>query len=162
MTESYAKRYLKRCEEFILCAELGGKDFIGIERSKFRYTLYQYFIHGSVSLYELSDDDGIGSRTIGKEKELIDVKKYLNKHVLFQAHDNFYVVGFSPLDKNDDWDGKIIEESFYGNDRSWLICFDGNPIVNGKELKLFDYAKLKDKEYDVNLNGGVIVMFTKK
>ena len=78
-----------------------------------------------------------------------------------QAHDNFYVAGFNPLDKNDDWDGKIIEESFYGNDRSWLICFDGNPIVNGKELKLFDYAKLKDKEYDVNLNGGVIVMFTK-
>ena len=68
MTESYAKRYLKRCEEFILCAELGGKDFIGIERSKFRYTLYQYFIHGSASFYELSDD-GIVSRTIGKEKQ---------------------------------------------------------------------------------------------
>ena len=75
MTESYAKRYLKRCEEFILCAELGGKDFIGIERSKFRYTLYQYFIHGSASFYELSDD-GIVSRTIGKEKQLVNVKKY--------------------------------------------------------------------------------------
>ena len=161
MTKSYAKRYLKKCEEFILCAELGGKDFIGIERSKFRYTLYQYFIHGSASFYEISDDDGIGSRTTAKEKQLINVKKYLNKNVLCHAHDNFYVAGFNPLDKNDDWDGKIIEESFYGNDRSWLICFDGKPIVNGKELKLFDYAKLKDKHYNVNLNGGVIVMFTK-
>ena len=160
MTESYAKRYLKRCEEFILCAELGGKDFIGIERSKFRYTLYQYFIHGSASFYELSDD-GIVSRTIGKEKQLVDVKKYFNKNTILQAHDDFYVAGFSPLDKNDDWDGKIIKESFHGNDYSWLICFGGNPIVNGKELKLFDYAKLRDKEYDVNLNGGVIVMFTK-
>ena len=160
MTKSYAKRYMKRCEEFSLCAELGGKGLTGIERSKLRYTLYQYFIYGSASFYEISDD-GIVSRTIGKEKQLVNVKKYFNKNTILQAHDDFYVVGFNPLDKNDDWDGKIIEESFRGDNRCWLICFDGNPIVNGKELKLFDYAKLEDKEYDVNLNGGVIVMFTK-
>ena len=104
MTKSYAKRYLKRCEEFILCAELGGKDFIGIERSKFRYTLYQYFIHGAASFYELSDD-GIVSRTIGKEKQLVNVKKYFNKNTILQDHDDFYVAGFSPLDNNDDWVG---------------------------------------------------------
>ena len=33
------KRLIKKCEEFTLCAELGGKDLIGIERSKSRYTL---------------------------------------------------------------------------------------------------------------------------
>ena len=79
MTESYSKRYIKKCEEFTLCAELGGRDLIGIERSKSRYTLYQYFIHGSASFYELSDG-GIVSRTIGKEKQLVDVKKYFNKN----------------------------------------------------------------------------------
>ena len=89
MTESYAKRYLKRCEEFILCAELGGKDFIGIERSKFRYTLYQYFIHGSASFYEISDD-GIGSRTIAKEKQLIKTLDDCISLILKKLNSNNY------------------------------------------------------------------------
>ena len=64
------------------------------------------------------------------------LKNILTKILFYRNHDNFYVVGFSPLDKNDDWNGKIIEKSFHGDDHSWLICFDGKPIVNGKELKL--------------------------
>jgi len=45
---------------------------------------------------------------------------------------------------------------------SWMICFDGHPVVNEKELSRFDYAKLiKDNDYTVSLNGGVLGLFTK-
>ena len=45
---------------------------------------------------------------------------------------------------------------------SWLICFKGEPVVNGVTMKTMDYAKLSDKEYNVTLNGGLVGIFTKK
>ena len=47
------------------------------------------------------------------------------------------------------------------NQADFLYLTSFNNISGWYPVKLFDYAKLKDKEYDVNLNGGVIVMFTK-
>jgi len=69
--------------------------------------------------------------------------------------------GFNALSPNQDWDGELIKESFDGDDRSWLICFKGNPIINGKELKIMDYAKLENKFYDVNLNNAIVGVFKK-
>ena len=45
---------------------------------------------------------------------------------------------------------------------SWLICFEGNPVVNGKILHKLDYAKLEQKLYNIELNDGLIGVFTKK
>ena len=64
--------------------------------------------------------------------------------------------------KNIDWDGRLVTESFTGDDKSWLICFDGNPVVNGKVLHKLDYAKLEQKLYNVEVNDGLIGVFTKK
>ena len=55
----------------------------------------------------------------------------------------------------------MVTESFDGG-KSWLICFDGNPIVNGKELSRWDYSKLEDKHYDVTINDGCIVFLLEK
>ena len=45
---------------------------------------------------------------------------------------------------------------------SVIICLDGNPFVNNKRLVQFDYADLStDKKYDVELNEGVVALFTK-
>ena len=45
---------------------------------------------------------------------------------------------------------------------SWLVCFDGKPVVNGKVLHKLDYAKLEQKLYNIELNDGLIGVFTKK
>ena len=41
------------------------------------------------------------------------------------------------------------------------MCFKGNPIINGVELKEMDYAKLDNKQYDVQLNDSLVGVFTK-
>ena len=55
----------------------------------------------------------------------------------------------------------LIKDSFMGNDKSWLICFSGDPIINGVRLKFMDYAKLENKHYDVELNDAIVGVFTK-
>ena len=46
--------------------------------------------------------------------------------------------------------------------RCFIVCFDGNPFVNGKQLKRFDYSEVVyPKEYNIKLNGGAIGFFIK-
>ena len=52
-------------------------------------------------------------------------------------------------------------QSFEGDDKSWLICFHGEPIVNGVKMKTMDYAKLSDKDYEIVLNDALLGKFTK-
>ena len=63
--------------------------------------------------------------------------------------------------KTVDWDGKLVNESFEGNTRSYLKCFDGRPIINGTELRRMDYAKLENKWYDIDIKDGVVGVFTR-
>ena len=153
------KRLIKKCEEFYICAEYGDKDAIGVEYTG-RLTMYQYIISGSTS-FNLVDGDKLIQEIYTRENELVDVKKYLNERLLVVAEENLFMVGFNSLDRNVDWDGKLVKDNFTGNDKSWLVCFDGYPVVNGQELKRWDYSKLDNKEYEVNINDGVIGVFTK-
>ena len=73
----------------------------------------------------------------------------------------FFMIGFNSIHKNVTWDGELKTKSFTGDSNSWLLVLDGNPTINGKSLRRFDYAKLEDKLYDVTLNDGVIGVFTK-
>ena len=46
---------------------------------------------------------------------------------------------------------------------SSLVCLDGNPVVNGITLKRYDYDDLTiDKIYNINLNDGVLALFTRQ
>jgi len=54
-----------------------------------------------------------------------------------------------------------VKESFDGDDKSWLICFSGKPIINGVVVKPLDYAKLDNKHYEVTLNDAIVGVFTK-
>ena len=161
------KRFFKKCEEFSICAEIGEAGFVGIEHSEQRRTLYQYFLRGSVSFNTLNDD-GLSRRKVVKYDDstrytLTDTKEFLNEHIVLRAEDDFSIIGFNTFEKNVDWDGKIVTESFVcDNDTSYLICFDGNPIVNDNELRQYDYSKLvKGKEYNISTNDGVVGVFTK-
>ena len=64
---------------------------------------------------------------------------------LWLQEEDLFMVGFNTLDRNVDWDGKLVKSNFIGNDKSWLVCFDGQPTVNGQELNRWDYAKLENK-----------------
>ena len=153
------KRLIKKCEEFYICAEYGDKDAVGVEYSG-RFTMYQYIISGTTS-FNLIDGDKLIQERYSRENELIDVKKYLNDRLLVIAEQDMFMVGFNTLDRNVDWNGKLVKDNFIGDDKSWLICFDGYPIVNDQELKRWDYAKLENKEYNVIINDGVVGVFTK-
>ena len=54
-----------------------------------------------------------------------------------------------------------MREGFTGDDRSWLICFDGRPVINGVEVQRMDYAKLENKWYDVEINDAIVGVFTR-
>ena len=153
------KRLIKKCEEFYICAEYGDKDAIGIEYTG-RLTMYQYIISGSTS-FNLVDGDKLIQEIYTRDDELIDVKKYLNDRLLVVAEEDLFMVGFNTLDRNVNWDGKLLKDYFIGNVQCWFVCFDVYPIVNDQELNRWDYAKLENKEYEVNIKDGVIGMFTK-
>ena len=69
--------------------------------------------------------------------------------------------GFNALTPSQDWDGRLVKESFDGDNKSWLICFSGKPIINGIVVKPLDYAKLDNKHYEVTLNDAIVGVFTK-
>jgi len=155
------KRLVKKCEDFYVCAEIGEKGSIGYEHADDRKTMYQYLVYGKISLITIHGDNP--TKEFSERNDgLVNLKKYLNTSLLLLAENDFYSIGFNTIHKNIDWDGKLVKESFTGNDDSWLIVYDGNPFVNGKSLKRFDYAKLENKKYNVTLNDGVIAVFTKK
>ena len=95
------------------------------------------------------------------KNNFLDLKKYLGHHTIFESTKSFFIYGFNTLNPQQDWDGKLISNSFDGNDKSYLVCFKGNPIINGVKLKPRDYAKLENKHYDVTSNNSMIGVFTK-
>ena len=154
------KRYLKKCEEFSVCSEIGDRaGLIFVEPPSERLTLYQIVVKGSGKVAEIFDSDYIVGDS--HKNNFIDMKKYLGHHTIFESHEPFRIYGFNTLSENQDWDGKLVRESFMGDDRSWLICFDGRPVINGVELDRMNYSKLENKHYDVKLNKSIVGVFTK-
>ena len=83
-------------------------------------------------------------------------------HIFAEHSDEpFHIYGFNSLSVDQDWSGKLIDESFDGDDNSYLICFKGNPIINGIKVESRDYAKLENKHYNVISNDSIIGVFTK-
>ena len=54
-----------------------------------------------------------------------------------------------------------MKQSFDGDNKSWLICFSGKPVINGITMNPLDYAKLDNKNYQVNLNDAIVGIFTR-
>ena len=152
-------RYFKKCEEFSICEEVGDANVIGIEPAEERNTLYHIVVKGSGRVAKIFDSEYMVGDVNGVY--FADVKQFLGHHTIFESFEPVKMYGFNTLDLQQDWDGKLVKESFDGDDRSWLICFKGNPIINGKELRVMDYAKLENKHYDVTLNDALVGVFTK-
>jgi len=153
------KRSFKMCEEFYICCTQGGEGVIHVEKHEDNKTLYAIQAKGSGRCATIFSSDYIEGDE--KQNNFGCMKQFIGKHVIFESYEPFIQYGFNTLSYDHDWDGKLVKESFDGDDRSWLICFKGNPIINGKELRVMDYAKLENKHYDVTLNDALVGVFTK-
>ena len=156
---TYVRRYRKKCEEFAICCEMGDANVIFLEPSNQRTTLYQIIIKGSGRVSKLFDTNHVDLDD--KTNSFVDLKKFKGYNTIFQSYTPTYIYGFNTLDLDQDWDGKLITDSFVGDDRSWLVCFDGRPIINGTQIEPRDYAKLENKNYDIELNNAIVGVFTK-
>ena len=153
------KRSFKKCEEFYICCTQGGEGVVHVEKHEDNKTLYAIQAKGSGRCATIFSSDYIEGDE--KQNNFGCMKQFIGKHVIFESYEPFIQYGFNTLSYDHDWDGKLVKESFDGDDRSWLVCFKGNPIINGKELRVMDYAKLENKHYDVTLNDAIVGVFTK-
>ena len=151
------KRFFKKCENFSICSEIAESGEYFVDGYPDNITIYHICIKGSAMMAKPFDNN----IDIIPNREIFDTKKYLYENRLYHCKEDVYMFGFNPLTPDQDWDGKLIKESFMGDNKSWLICFDGNPIINGVKLKFMDYTQLKNKYYDVELNDAIVGIFTK-
>ena len=154
------KRYFKKCEEFMVCAEIGEKGVVAAEHHLMRNTLYQYGLYGSGRFAKVFDSDYVEVTSNGT---LYDIKHLKYDDAIFQSYEDFSMIGFNSLTKEQDWDGELITESFRAVRYGYLICFDGHPTVNGIELSRYDYSKLiLGKQYDVSIkDGDALALFSR-
>ena len=98
-----------------------------------------------------------------QRENLFDIRKDLHGFKMYEALEDFYMFGFNIQNKDEDWNGRLLkDEEVKVENESVIICLDGNPFINNKRLIQFDYADLStDKVYDVELNEGVVALFTK-
>lgn len=152
------KRFFKKCEEFSICSEIADSGDYFVDGYPDNTTIYHICTKGSVRLAKPFD----GEVDLLSNGELFDCRKYLYEQRIYQALEDLYIIGFNPLKPEQDWDGELIKNSFMGNVKSYLICFDGKPVVNGKKMEKWDYASLVNKIYEVELNDGILALFTKR
>mgnify|MGYP005672579483 FL=1 len=143
-------RFFKKCEEFSICSEVGDAGAIYIEPADdMLMTLYQIQVKGSGRMAKIFDSNYIVGDA--KTSNFGSVREFNGHNLIFESYEPFHIFGFCTLDKNQDWNGRLVRESFTGDDNSWLICFDGEPIINETVLKPLDYAKLTVKDYNLSL-----------
>ena len=156
-----SKGAFKKCrdDDFAICYLEAEKGWVGVEPEYYSYGLYQYMIKGSVKF-------GVPFKEnydIVKAKDFYCTKDKLYDAFIMEALEDFSIIGFNTLDKEQDWDGCIVTGNLIRVDKeSILICLDGNPTVENEELKVFDYGVLDPHiDYNVDVTDGVLAIFTK-
>ena len=156
-----SKNAFKKCRDndFAICSIDVSKGWIGIEPEEYSYGLYFYVLRGSCK-FGVPFKDGYD---VLKKGDFYCAKNKLYDHFLIEALEDFCMVGFSSLDKKQDWNGKLVSGNTVKEERdSILICLDGSPVVENQELSIFDYGNLDAGiEYEVDAIDGILAVFTK-
>ena len=154
-------KYFKKCEEFYICGSTNKKKEIFAESGDKSLTLFQIIVRGRGRLITTFDTITID----GSQGDIMNCKSMMGKDRVLVSDKNseeyYEVYGFNPLNPTEDWDAKKITSSFKGDSNSWIICFDGSATINGKMVKKFDYAKLENKNYEVEVGDALLGVFTK-
>ena len=139
------------------CGAKGDKGSVNFDYAHDRKTIYQYATKGLVKISKLFSSE---SKIFGSGI-LIDVKEFYNHNVVYEFLEDTDVWGFNPINE-DDWDGKIVNQTFISSGTSILVCLDGSPIVNNITLSRYDYDELTSgKIYNIISDNGVLALFTK-
>ena len=154
-----SQHYFKKLEKFAVCAFQAEKGCIEVELKSESCGIYHYVFYGSAKIGKAFQSEF----EIIKKGEFFSMKDYLYTPRMYEALEDFYMFGFNIQNKDEDWHGRLLkDEAFKVENESVIICLDGNPFINNKRLVQFDYADLStDKTYDVELNEGVVALFTK-
>ncbi len=171
MIDDGNKRFYRRCDEFAICVNIGKEGYVTAESPEDRNTIFQYIVYGKGKAGIMFTEDYIEF----KERELVDLRKYVHDYVMSYASEDFFIIGFNTYDKYQKWDARLISDketeldlrSYYDRvepftGRTFLICLDGKPIVNGKSLKRYDYSEVFfGNSYKIDLNGGALGLFVR-
>ena len=154
-----SQHYFKKLGKFDVCAFQAEKGCIEVEEKSESCGIYHYVFYGSAKIGKVFES---GFETI-KKGDFFSMKDYLYSPRMYEALEDFYMFGFNIQNKDEDWDGRLLkDEEIKVENESVIICLDGNPFINNKRLIQFDYADLSsNKIYDVELNEGVVALFTK-
>ena len=152
------KHFFKKLDKFSVCAMKADPKWIGVEQEPDSFGVYMYVVHGRARIGVPFEKEYFEV----KSKDFFSMQHLLQNPVMMETYDDFYMIGFNAINKKEVWDGKLVTEpTLHVSKESHLICFDGNPIVNGKQLERFDYDDLSsDRTYEINLNGGALGVFT--
>lgn len=152
------KRILKKCDDFILCVNIGDAGYIGSEHPNLIYTSHLYGIKGRGKIGVIEGNYINWINFDSAESKLLDVSEhmYKNAYGVMIAETDFYYIGFNTLDKSVKWDGRLIENTdsslVIDTSNSYFVCLNGNVTINDKEFKRFDYASVKvGKEYKISI-----------
>tara|TARA_R100001510_G_scaffold22258_1_gene19483 strand:+ start:286 stop:798 length:513 start_codon:yes stop_codon:yes gene_type:complete len=165
------KRCYRNCNNFAICVNIGRADYVLAEHPTNTNTLFYYVIYGSGKLGKMFSNDYI---TI-KEGDFVDVRDTIHDYRTFHSLENFYLIGFNSIEKNERWDGRLIEKHektldlhrLYDNPlpvnyKCFVVCLNGNPLVNGRKFKRYEYSEvIYPNDYQIELNDGVLGFFVR-
>jgi hypothetical protein len=162
------KRFYRNCEDFGLCVNIGEKGFVLAEHPNERFTIFYYGVYGSGRFGRIFESDFINLDS--KNKTIEDVQDYVHSKVLFEATENFFIIGFNTYDKNIKWKAKLltsknkIVKTNSEEGKSFLLSLNGNVFVNDKKFKRYDYAEIfPNVEYKLNIDeNGAMGLFSKE
>ena len=162
MEDPKCRRFYRVCGDFSLCVNIGEKGYVLAEHPNERYTIFYYGIRGRGKFARLFEEKYLNI----EEGKLYDVQEYVNSNVVFQAEEDFHLIGFNTNDKNIKWQAQIINTVInkYTTEyiKSYLVCLDGKILINGKNFKRYDYAQLNvGKEYNIEQSdNSVLIMIS--
>jgi len=154
LPEPKCKRIFKNCGDFSLCINIGEKGYILTEQPINRTTIFYYGLYGSGKFGRIFESDYI--LLDAKNNLVVDVTDYVHDRILFEALEDFYIIGFNTFDKSWKWTAQLLtnEDKIFHNTstRSYLVVVSKNVKVNGTLIKRYDYSHLEvDKTYDLDI-----------
>jgi hypothetical protein len=154
MNDPKCKRFFRSCEDFSLCVNIGEKGYVLSEHPNERYTIFYYAPYGKGRFGRIFSDNYIELKS---ENGIIDVQGYVKNSVLFEALEDFYIIGFNTNDKDDEWGFIQIDKDLEDytldtkiNKKSFFLCLDGKVEINERQFKRYSYAEVnKNKKYNI-------------
>lgn len=166
MNDPKCKRFFRHCEEFSLCVNIGENGYVISEHPNERFTIFYYGVYGSGKFGRIFESEFINLDS--KNRIIEDVQDYVHSKVLFEATEDFFIIGFNTLDKNIKWQAELLTSENktvkVKKEKSFLVCLDNNVFVNDKKFKRYDYAEIfPEVEYKLDIDkSGTLGLFSKK